>query len=154
MVPWNSTSGGFAFIWQSKWIGIPAIKTERKPIHFSSDVLVAVASLHVKVRNRFYSYKRDLSTDCKYLFPGPNAYTSTNGVLVRVNGAASFSGYTAQKTWFCLKNCKKLTLPTKCIDYYWFDSSTSPFTCLRFRYCSSLCLENNNVETKKTIKWF
>lgn len=97
MVPWNSTSGEFAFNRQSKWIGILAIKTERKPIHFSSDVLVAVASLHVKVRNRFYSHKRDLSTDWKYLFPGPNAYTSTNGVLVRVNGAASFSGYTAQK---------------------------------------------------------
>ena len=78
------------------------MKTERKPIHFSSDVLVAVASLHVKVRNRFYSHKWDLSiylsTDWKYLFPGPNAVTSTNGVLVRVNGAASFSGYTAQKT--------------------------------------------------------
>ena len=44
------------------------MKTERKPIHFSSDVLVAVASLHVKVRNRFYSHKRDLSTDWKYLF--------------------------------------------------------------------------------------
>ena len=73
------------------------MKTERKPIHFSSDVLVAVASLDLKVRNRFYSYKRDLSTDWKDLFPGPKAYTSTNRVLERVNGAASFSLYTAQK---------------------------------------------------------
>ena len=97
MVPWNSTSGEFAFNRQSKWIGILAIKTERKPIHFSSDVLVAVASLDLKVRNRFYSYKQDLSTDWKDLFPGPKAYTSTNRVLERVNGAASFSLYTAQK---------------------------------------------------------
>ena len=97
MVPWNSTSGEFAFNRQSKWIGILAIKTERKPIHFSSDVLVAVASLDLKVRNRFYSYKRDLSTDWKDLFRGPKAYTSTNRVLERVNGAALFSLYTAQK---------------------------------------------------------
>ena len=49
MVLWNSTSGGFAFIWQSKWVGIIAIKTERTQIHFLSDVLVAVASLDLKV---------------------------------------------------------------------------------------------------------
>ena len=29
MVPWNSTSGGFAYIWQSKWVGIIAISTKR-----------------------------------------------------------------------------------------------------------------------------
>ena len=45
MVPWNSTSGGFAYIWQSKWVGIIAIKTEKTQIHFLSDVLVAVAPL-------------------------------------------------------------------------------------------------------------
>ena len=28
-VAWNSTSGGFAYIWQRKWIGIMAIKTVR-----------------------------------------------------------------------------------------------------------------------------
>jgi len=49
MVPWNSASGGFAYIWQSKWLGIIAIKTERTQIHFLSDVLVAVASLDLKV---------------------------------------------------------------------------------------------------------
>ena len=49
MVPWNSASGGFAYIWQSKWLGIIAIKTERAQIHFLSDVLVAVASLDLKV---------------------------------------------------------------------------------------------------------
>ena len=44
MVPWNSASGGFAYNWQSKCVGIIAIKTERKQIQFLSDVLVAVAS--------------------------------------------------------------------------------------------------------------
>ena len=41
----NSTSGEFAYIWQSKWVGIIAIRTERTQIHFLNDVLVAVASL-------------------------------------------------------------------------------------------------------------
>ena len=49
MVPWNSASGGFAYNWQSKWVGIIAIKTERTQIHFLSDVLVAVASLDLRV---------------------------------------------------------------------------------------------------------
>ena len=49
MVPRNSTPGGFAYIWQSKWVGIIAIKTERTQIHFLSDVLIAVASLDLKV---------------------------------------------------------------------------------------------------------
>ena len=49
MVPKNSTPGGFAYIWQSKWVGIIAIKTERTQIHFLSDVLIAVASLDLKV---------------------------------------------------------------------------------------------------------
>ena len=49
MVPWNSTSGEFAFIWQSKWVGIIAIKTGRTQIHFRNDVLVDVASwLHAR----------------------------------------------------------------------------------------------------------
>ena len=45
IVPRNLTPGGFAYIWQSKWFGIIAIKTERTQIHF----LVAVASLNLKV---------------------------------------------------------------------------------------------------------
>ena len=45
----NSTPGGLAFIWKSKWAGIIAIKTERTQIHFLSDVLIAVALLNVKV---------------------------------------------------------------------------------------------------------
>ena len=49
MVSKNSTPGGFAYIWQSKWVGIIAIKTERTQIHFLSDVLIAVASLDLKV---------------------------------------------------------------------------------------------------------
>ena len=35
---WNSTSGRFAHIWQSKWVGIIAIKTVGNKIHFLSDV--------------------------------------------------------------------------------------------------------------------
>ena len=32
------------YIWQSKWVGIIAIRTERTQIHFLSDVIVAVGS--------------------------------------------------------------------------------------------------------------
>ena len=49
MVPWNSASGGFAYIWQSKKGGIIAIKTEGTQIHFLRDVLATVASLDLKV---------------------------------------------------------------------------------------------------------
>ena len=48
MVPWNSALGRFAYNWQSKWVGIIAIRTERKQIHFLGDVIVAVASLDVR----------------------------------------------------------------------------------------------------------
>ena len=41
--------GGFPYNWQSKWAGIIGIKTEKTQIHFLSDVLVAVASLDLKV---------------------------------------------------------------------------------------------------------
>ena len=51
MVPRNLTPGGFAYISQSKWVGIIAIKTERTQIQFLSDVFVAVASLGLKVPN-------------------------------------------------------------------------------------------------------
>ena len=51
MVYRNSTPGGFANIWQSKWVGIIAIKTERTQINFLSDILIAVASLDLKVAN-------------------------------------------------------------------------------------------------------
>ena len=34
MVPWNSALGRFAYNWQSKWVGIISIKTERTQIHF------------------------------------------------------------------------------------------------------------------------
>jgi len=42
MVLRNSTLGGFAYIWQSKWVGIIAIKTERTQIHIWSDVFAVV----------------------------------------------------------------------------------------------------------------
>ena len=32
MVAWNSTSGEFAYIWQSKWVGIIVINTEKMQI--------------------------------------------------------------------------------------------------------------------------
>ena len=57
------SEGGFAYIWQNKWVEIIAIKTEGTQIHFLSDVLVAVASLDLKVPNNsmcscwsFYSF--------------------------------------------------------------------------------------------------
>ena len=31
---WNSTPGQFAYIWQSRWVGIVAIKTERAKVRF------------------------------------------------------------------------------------------------------------------------
>ena len=49
MVSRNSIPGGFAYTRQSKWLGIIAIKTESTKINFLSDVLVAVASLDLKV---------------------------------------------------------------------------------------------------------
>ena len=51
MVPRNSTPGGFAYIWQSKWVGTIAVKIQRTQIHFLSDVLIAVASLDLKFPN-------------------------------------------------------------------------------------------------------
>ena len=48
MIPRNSISEGFADS-QSKWEGTIAIKTEKTQIHFFSDVLVADASLDLKV---------------------------------------------------------------------------------------------------------
>ena len=49
MDPWNSSSGGSAYIRQSKWVGTIAIKNEGTEIHFLSDALVVVASLDLKV---------------------------------------------------------------------------------------------------------
>ena len=46
MVPRNSTSEGFAYIWKSKWVGIIVIRTERTKIHYLSDV---VGSVNLKV---------------------------------------------------------------------------------------------------------
>ena len=66
MVPWNSTLRGFAYNWKSKCVGIIAIKTERTKIHFLSDVLVAIASLDLKVSSvRLRSSQRKLNVDLK-----------------------------------------------------------------------------------------
>ena len=54
MVLRNSTPGGFAYIWQSKLVGIIAIKTARTQFHFWSDVFTAVASSDCKVPSIFY----------------------------------------------------------------------------------------------------
>ena len=60
MVPRHSAPGGFSYIWQSEWVGIIAIKTERTEIPFLSDVLVAVASLDLKVLNVYRRLRDDL----------------------------------------------------------------------------------------------
>ena len=63
-VGYVGTPAGFACICQSKWVGKIAINTQKAQIHFldaTSDVLVAVASLNLKVsivKNRGY----DIST--------------------------------------------------------------------------------------------
>ena len=45
----NLTSEGFAHIWQSKWVEIIVIKTERTQIYFLSDVFAAIASYEWEV---------------------------------------------------------------------------------------------------------
>ena len=45
----NSISEGFAYMWQSNWVGIIARKTERRQIHFLSNVFAAIASLDLTV---------------------------------------------------------------------------------------------------------
>ena len=49
MVSWNSASEGLAYIWQSKWVAIIAVKTNKTQIHFLSDVLVGGTLLDLKV---------------------------------------------------------------------------------------------------------
>ena len=39
----NSDLGGFAYILQSKWVGIITIKTERMQIDFLCDVLISLS---------------------------------------------------------------------------------------------------------------
>ena len=90
MDPRNSTPAGFAYVWQSKWVGKITIKTERTQIPFLSDVLVAVASLDLRVTNQsirkrcwlgqrgsnFFPYKRSLKLtlrrDCHFWVCGQN----------------------------------------------------------------------------------
>ena len=56
---WNSTSGEFAYIWQSKWVGIVAIKTERAQVRFKGELLVVAASLNLKFPNVPYSFLKN-----------------------------------------------------------------------------------------------
>ena len=51
MVPRTPTSEEFVYIWQSKWVWIIAIATEKTQIPFLNDVVVAVTSLDLKVPN-------------------------------------------------------------------------------------------------------
>ena len=59
--PQGNNFRGFAYICQSKWVGIIAIKTERTQIHFlfSSYVLVSVAPLDLKVPLTMTRWYRD-----------------------------------------------------------------------------------------------
>ena len=63
MVPRNSTPGGFAWIWQSQWVGTIAMKTERTQIHFLSGVLVDVASLDLNVED----FDSESRIECQWL---------------------------------------------------------------------------------------
>ena len=79
--PQGNNFRGFAYICQSKWVGIIAIKTERTQIHFLSDVLVAVASLDLKVPFTMTRWYRD---DFKMSFIWPiNDSASINQVRWR-----------------------------------------------------------------------
>ena len=68
-----------------KWVGIIAIKTERTQIHFLSDVLVAVASLDLKVPNEgnwwriYFVWLNKLA----FLMEGKHNLLSTFGINVR-----------------------------------------------------------------------
>ena len=64
MVTWNSASWAFADIWESRWVGIIAIKTERTQIHFLSDVVLAVASL-VLLKSLPWSNDANVNEDVK-----------------------------------------------------------------------------------------
>ena len=84
MVPRNSTPGGFAYIRQSKWIGIIATKTERTQIHFLSDVFVAAVSLDLKVPN-FCSSLRSMKREPGQSFPEQRLVIEPNALVVISN---------------------------------------------------------------------
>ena len=66
MVPRNSTPGGFAHIWQSKWVGIIAIKTEKREIQLFFNGLNAWLSLSLQGSEIYEDFKRELGLDRGY----------------------------------------------------------------------------------------
>ena len=66
MVLRNSTPGGFAYIWQSYWVGIILKKTERTQIHLWSNVFTAVVSSDRKVAK--YPLQASTLTMYRYIF--------------------------------------------------------------------------------------
>ena len=89
MVPRNSTPGGSAYIWQSKWVGIIAIKTTRTQILFLSYVFVAVASLGLKVPNiRSHAEIVRLRLPCSpSLLPVLSLYADDTSAVVSTDSA-------------------------------------------------------------------
>ena len=77
MVLRNSAPGGFAYTWQTTWVGIIAIKIERTQIHFWSDVFAAFA----------WSYRN---------FPTVVVYLATS--LSHVTRACTWPFYTKHTT--------------------------------------------------------
>ena len=93
--PQGNNFRGFAYICQSKWVGIIAIKTERTQIHFlfSSDVLVSVAPLDLKVPLTMTRWYRD---DFKMSF------------IWRINDSASINQVRwRQCNWFRLDRLQR-----------------------------------------------
>ena len=90
--PQGNNFRGFAYICQSKWVGIIAIKTERTQIHFLflSDVLVAVAPLDLKVPLTMTRWYRDDFKMCESTIPRPlirrDGDSVTDSVLIVFNG--------------------------------------------------------------------
>ena len=98
MVPRHSTPGGFAYIWQSKWVGIIAIKTERTKIHFLSDVLIAVALLDLKVPFKIQRRERQRERRKN------NRFNKQNNKLARASNyiCTFLSRFCTTTTWKCL----------------------------------------------------
>ena len=77
-VTWNSASGGFDWlhsVWQSKWVGIIALKKERTQIHFFND-MTPCHVLWVISTNRSRSTRTPLN-----LLKGTELSNSTQGWL-------------------------------------------------------------------------
>ena len=85
----------------SEWVGIIAIKTERTQIPFLSDVLVAVASLDLKVPNTSSRYRNS-----PVAVVGKLSFRSTHGSRPRVRKGLIQDFAKTRPPDYCLIICK------------------------------------------------